>query len=120
MRALIAGLLLFSGVAQAQTVGSPTDCSGTVGTQSTAITFPSAGNHGSPAPHQYLTITNSAGTNKLAINVTGGAAVIDSSGSLPMDAVGAGWTWANPSYPPPVSVNIIASAGSTPFTCTYQ
>lgn len=113
-RALIA-LLLFGAPALAQI-----DCSGTVGATSAPVSFPSAGNHGPSRPTTYLTISNSAGTNKLAINPTG-PAVIDSNGSFPMDAVGAGWTWSAASgYPPPASLNIVASSSATPYTCKYQ
>lgn len=118
-RTLLA-LLLMTGAAAAQVGGAPTDCSGTVGAASTAIQFPSSGNHGPPQPHYYLSIVNSAGVNKLAVN-SNGAAVIDSSGSLPMDAVGAGWTWSSANgYPPPASINIIGSGAGTPYTCKYQ
>lgn len=114
---LVLALMLFASPALA---ASYTDCSGTVGTNSTAITFPSSGNHGPPKPTQFLLIINSAGTNKLAINANG-AAVIDGSGSLPMDAVGAGWLWnVGQGVPPPPAVNIIASSSSTPYTCLYN
>ena len=112
------GLLVLGGAAHAQS-GAPTDCSGTVGTNSTAIIFPSAGNHGPPSPQKYLTITNPSQTASLALNPNG-AAAIDSAGSLPMDVIGSGWTWAAPDYPPPAQVNIIASTSSTPFSCKYN
>lgn len=110
LRALF--LMLIASPAFAQ-VGAPTDCSGTVGASSTAITF-------SHPPQLYVTVVNSAGTNKLAVNPTA-AAAIDTSGSLPMDAVGAGWTWsAGQGMPPPITLNIIASSSSTPYTCKFQ
>lgn len=112
-------LIALTGTSRAQSSGAPFDCSGTVGASSAAIQFPSSGN-GPPQPQYYLTIVNSAGTNKLAIN-SNGAAAIDSSGSLPMDVVGAGYTWsAAAGYPPPPKVNIIASSSGTPYTCKYQ
>lgn len=115
IRVLVVGLLLL-GASEAQA----TDCSGTVGTSSTAITFPSSGNHGPPKPTQYLLVLNSAGTNKLAVNQNG-AAAIDAAGSLPMDAVGAGWLWNSAQgLPPPPQVNIIASSSATPYTCSYN
>jgi hypothetical protein len=114
MRWLLAALLFVAVPAWAQT-GAPTDCSGTVGTTSTPITF-------SRFPQLYVTITNpnSGTTAKLAANPTG-AAVIDGQGSFPMDSNGAFWTWPGAGgYPPPATLNIIASAPSTPFTCKYQ
>lgn len=120
-RALLAAVALLGliSLAFAQS-GAPSDCSGTAGTQSTAIVFPASGQHGPPRPTLYLSVVNSAGTNKLALN-TNGAAAIDSSGSLPMDSLGSGWTWsAAGGYPPPATINIIASSSSTPFSCKYQ
>lgn len=114
-------LLLLAAPALAQT-GAPSDCSGTVGTTSTAISFPSSGNHGPPGPTSYLLITNpnAVGGAKLAVNPTG-AAVIDGSGSLPMDTNGAGWLWsAAQGTFPPSSLNIIASTSSTAYSCKYQ
>lgn len=97
------------------------DCSGTVGTSAASVSFPSSGNTGPSRPTQYVTISNPAGagsTPRLAVNpdstaVDGGAGsfVLYPGGSI---------TWTVPDYPVPASISIIASAGSTPYTCKYQ
>lgn len=102
--------------ALAQT-GAPTDCSGSVGTGSTPITF---GTGGPSKPSLYVTVASASASGKLAVNPTG-AAAIDTAGSFPMDSIGAGWTWSVASgYPPPSALNIVGNAGATPFTCKYQ
>jgi hypothetical protein len=110
---LAAALCLVALPAYAQ-LGAPTDCSGTVGSSaSVAITF-------SHSPALYVTVVNPNASAKLAINPTG-AAVIDSSGSYPMDSIGTSWTWsAAQGMPPPATINIIASASSTGYTCKFQ
>lgn len=122
MKGIVAATLALIAIpfaASAQT-GAPSDCSGTVGTVSTAITFPSSGNTGPTVPRSYLMIQNVAGTNKLAVN-TGAAAVIDTNGSISLDSAGSSVLWsAAQGTLPPANVNIIASASSTPYTCKYQ
>lgn len=106
-------LIALCGVAHAQgTVGAPVDCSGTVGVTSAAITF-------SHLPNYYVLINDPSGTATLAINPNG-AAVIGGSGSIGIAANSSLIFSAGQGLPPPATLNIIASAAATPFTCKFQ
>lgn len=106
-------LFLWGGVALAQgTVGAPVDCSGTVGLSSAAITF-------SHLPNYYVLINDPSGTATLAINPNG-AAVIGGSGSIGIAANSSLIFSAGQGLPPPGTLNIIASAAATPYTCKFQ
>lgn len=125
--ALIFALVLAGcGQAHAQTAqsGAPSDCSGTVGTSSQAIVFPSSGNTGPTQPHYYLIINNPSTTATLAINFNGAAAVVNAAGSITLNATGVANNTiifsAAMGLPVPAQVSIIASAATTPFTCKYQ
>lgn len=123
---ILAALFGASGIAYAQSAqsGAPSDCSGTVGTSSAAIVFPSSGNTGPTQPHYYLIINNPSTTATLAINFNGAAAVVNAAGSITLNATGIANNTiifsAAMGLPPPAQVSIIASAASTPYTCKYQ
>lgn len=107
-----ATLFLWGGFVYAQTVGAPNDCSGTVGLSSAAISF-------SHLPNYYVLINDPSGTATLAINPNG-AAVIGGSGSIGIAANSTLIFSAGQGIPPPATLNIIASAAATPFTCKFQ
>lgn len=95
--------------------GAPTSCSGTASNLSAStITF-------GHTPQQYVSIFNpqASGGNNLWINAVGGAAAANTKGSMEIQP---GWllSWWYPAYPPPVTISIIASGGSTDYTCYYQ
>lgn len=115
--ALFLALLALSYAAHAQSlIGQPIDCSGTVGTASAAISF-------SHPPGYYVIINNPSATATLAINPNG-AAVVNASGSITINPTGVAndmiiWS-AGMGMPVPQTINIIASAVSTPYTCKFQ
>ena len=116
MARLIAFLALFWAAPAFAQVGAPKDCSGTVGTASAAITF-------STPPALYVLLANPSATATLAVNPNG-AAVVGGSGSITINTSGV----ANDvlllsvaqGVPPWATINIIASAATTPYTCKYQ
>lgn len=125
--ALMCALVLAGcGQANAQTAqsGAPSDCSGTVGTSSQAVVFPSSGNTGPAQPHYYIIINNPSTTATLAINFNGAAAVVNAAGSITLNPTGVANNTiifsAAMGLPVPAQVSIIASALSSPFTCKYQ
>lgn len=97
--------LVVCGAALAQ--NQPTDCSGTVGATAANIAFRAA-------PQSYVFITNPSASASLWISLNGTAAA-NASGSFPLLATGNGVT-----LPPMPTVSIIASAGSTPYTCSFR
>lgn len=118
-RAAVLALLLSSPALGAP--GAPSTCSGTVGTASAAIKFPSSGN-GPSQPITYLMIANPAApgtTPVLYVNPFGATAVANAAGVIPIYPGGAA-LWNYPLTPPPGNVTIIASASSTAYTCAYQ
>lgn len=117
---VISALLLAVAPLHAQQ-GAPSNCSGTVGTSSAAIAFPSSGNTGPNVPRVYLTIGNpaSSGGANLFVNPFGATAVANGSGTFAVYPGGT-LTWYAPAYPPPSNLQIIASSSSTAYTCAYQ
>lgn len=114
LRRLLAGaavvaLALFGGQALAAP-GPLHSCSGTATNSSAAITF-------TFRPQVYVEIHNPHASNTIWVNPVGGAAAANTadSGSI---APGAYLWFDGPVQPG--SINIIAPAGSTPYTCWYQ
>lgn len=100
--------------------GQPNDCSGTVGTDAALVVYPKSGTTGPTAPQQFVTIANPHASAVLWVNATQtGTAAANTAGSFALVPNGSA-TFARPSYPPPTRISIIASAGSTPYTCLYQ
>jgi len=112
----VAGLALSYGLASAQT-GAYSDCSGSVGATAAAITFPGSGATGNRAPTQFVFIVNPSATATLWVNAVGGTAVAAAAGSIPLLAQGNSVVL---SAPAPSNISIIATAGSTPYTCWYK
>lgn len=96
--------------------GAPSSCGGTASNASAStITF-------GHTPQQYVSIFNpqASGGNDLWINaLPNGTAAANTAGSMQIQP---GWllSWWYPAYPPPITISIIASTGSTPYTCYYQ
>lgn len=119
-RAAVLAMLLSSPALAAP--GAPSNCSGTVGTQAAAVSFPASGNHGPAAPITYLAIVNPAApgtTPVLYVNPFGATAVANAAGTIPIYP-GGSVLWNYPLTPPPGNLSIIASASSTAYTCAYQ
>jgi hypothetical protein len=104
-------LLLLGGPAYAQ-IGAPTDCSGTAGITSAAIVF-------SHPPGLYVLLNDPSGTATLAVNPNG-AAVVGGSGSVGIASNATLLLSAAQGVPPWATINIIASAAATPFSCKFQ
>lgn len=116
MARIIALLALFWTAPAFAQVGAPFDCSGTVGTASAAIVF-------SHPPALYVLLANPSATATLAVNPTG-AAVVGGSGSITLNTSGVANDMlllsVGQGVPPWGTINIIASAASTPFSCKAQ
>ena len=115
MAKIIAFLALFWAVPAFAQVGAPIDCSGSVGTASAAITF-------THPPTQYVLLANPSSTATLAINPNG-AAVVGGSGSITLNTSGVANDMILLSVaqgvPPWATINIIASAAATNYSCKY-
>lgn len=111
--AILAGLLLpaLHAIAHAQ-AGQPIDCSGTVGTSAAAISFKTTN-----LPHKWVFIVNPSATAALWLNINGGTAAANASGSFPLIGTGNSVTLSDPAV---LTISIIASADATPYTCSYQ
>lgn len=124
-RLLALALSLIALPALAQQSGRPTQCGPTsVGTGSTAVTFPASGS-GPSGPSYYLMI-QAPSTGYLCVAIGGATPAIAGTGCAAgsifvqsevapfvMSAGGTG-------TPPPAAVNVLASAAATPMTCFYQ
>lgn len=112
--------VLLIAAAFAQT-GQPNQCGPvSVDASATAVTFPASGQTGPRKPLQYVTIGNPSASATLWVNaMPGGTAAANTAGSFQIGS-GQALTWAQPSYPPPGSISVIASGSSTPMTCAYQ
>lgn len=98
--------------------GQPSDCSGTVGVTAAPVVFPKAGAKGPPLPSQWVFIVNPSATATLWISIApGGTAAANAAGSFPLLGAGNSVTLSDPA---PVGISIIATAGSTPYTCAFQ
>jgi hypothetical protein len=95
------------------TYSVPQNCSGTAGTSAANISF-------AKTPQLYLSISNPSSSATLWVNVVGGTAAANGSGSFPIGPLGGPVWWNQPGMPPPAAVSIVASAISTPYTCAYQ
>lgn len=101
----LAILILIANAALAQ--NQPSNCSGTAGVAAANITF-------GQQPKQYVTVVNPSAAATLWLSTTGTAAA-NAAGSFPLVGTGNSAT-----LPPLATVSIIASAGSTPYTCFYR
>ncbi len=109
--------------AQAQ---QPSNCSGTATSTAGAIVFPTSGETGPTAPASYVTITNPSGTATLWVNAAkSGTATANTAGSMALSPVGGvgvnGVSWSTQlGYSPPLTISILSSAATSPFTCWFR
>lgn len=89
----------------------PTSCSGTVGGTAANITF-------TFQPTQYVMICNPSASATLWVSAVGAAAA-NASGSIGLPTAASAAT-ACLTLPPMPTISIIASAGSTPYTCMFR
>lgn len=118
---LLLWLLLFGIVsaARAQMSGALSNCSQTVSTGSTAVTFPTSGATGPTAPQNYLRLCNAHGSNTLGVNALGGTAAIGSAGTLTL-AAGACLVFDRAAGIIPPALAIIGSGSGTTTACWYH
>jgi len=125
---VLLGLVLFLSLpsrahAQAQ---QPSNCSGTASSTAGPIIFPTSGETGPTAPTTYVTIANPSGTATLWLNVAkSGTAIANTAGSFALSPVGGvglnGISWSRQlGYSPPLTISILSSAATSPFTCWYN
>jgi hypothetical protein len=110
--ASVAAVLVASFATNAHAQNQPQNCSGTVGATAAAVTF------GHP-PGSYVFICNPSATASLWLSTTGTAAA-NASGSFSLGPTVATATSACVTLTPMPTISIIASAGSTPYTCFYR
>lgn len=115
LRATLAAACLFLAAAilglswtNARAQNQASDCSGTVGATAAAVSFARG------QPTQYVFITNPHASASLWLSVTTTAAA-NAQGSMGLTSTGSYFT-----LPPMPTVSIVASAGSTPYTCFYR
>lgn len=110
IKALFFAAALF-GAGQAQAApGTLSSCSGTVAGTSAAITFTNR-------PQAYVQVHNPNAANVLWVNPVGGAAAANTAGSASLNP--GGYLWFDGPVQPG-AINIIAPAGSSPYTCWYR
>ena len=105
--AVVAAIAVLLCAAAAFAQNQPNECSSTVGGTAANITF-------GHAPTQYIVISNPNASATLWVSTTTTAAV-NGQGSVGLTAAGATLTLT--AMP---TVSIIASTGSTPYTCFYR
>ena len=128
-RAIVAGIavaLLCAGAAAALAQQSqPSNCSGTATSTAAAIVFPAAGNTGPTFPSQFLTIANPSASATLWVCASKGCtATANAAASIALSPVGSagqnGISFWKGAFPPPLTVSILSSVASSPFTCLYE
>ena len=128
-RAIVAGiaaaLLCAGAVAALAQQSQPSNCSGTATSTAAAIVFPAAGNTGPTFASQFLTIANPSATATLWVCASKGCtATANAAASIALSPVGSagqnGISFWKGAFPPPLTVSILSSVASSPFTCLYE
>jgi hypothetical protein len=123
---LIAAVVLaFSWTNARAQQSQPSNCSGTATSTAAAIVFPTSGQTGPAFASQFLTIANPSASATLWVCASKGCtATANAAASIALSPVGSagqnGISFWKGAFPPPLTVSILSSVASSPFTCLYE